>query len=384
MSRDEGIGRRKAAPVLAPTNSTRLHYDDSLISEARLSDSPAASPVFRYTLITAAVIVVIAGLRAAAPLFTPFAMAVFIAVVSLPAVRFLRRLRLPNSLAILGIVLLVAAVLTFFSWIVIQTAVELREELPAYVTRAQELDQTLRARLQGWGVELGPRDYSNLFNQGQMIDFAAAAAREVTAAASVFFLILLFLVFILAESVAIPGKLRQIYGPATAGLASGSVVLAQVQRYLVLKTLISLVTGIVIGTGAALIGVDFALFWGLLAFVLNYVPNIGSVIAAVPAVLVALLQLGVGPAVGLSAVYLSVNMVVGNVVDPIVIGRELRLSPLIVLMSLVFWGWVWGPVGMFLSVPLTIVVRIVLENTESLQRVAKMMGPVEAKPAPAG
>lgn len=322
-------------------------------------------------------IVVIAGLRAAAPLFTPFALAVFIAVVSLPAVRFLRRrLRLPNSLAILGIVVLVAMALAFFSWIVLQTAVELRAELPAYLTRAQELEQSVRTRLLAWGLDLGPRDYSNFFEQERMIDFATSAARGVTSAASVFFLILLFLIFILAESVAIPDKLRLVYGPAPASLASGSVVLAQVQRYLVLKTLISLVTGIVIGIGAALLGVDFALFWGLLAFVLNYVPNIGSVIAAVPAVLVALLQLGVGPALGLSAIYLVVNMVVGNMVDPIVIGRELRLSPLIVLMSLVFWGWVWGPVGMFLSVPLTIVVRIIMENTESLARLAKMMGPV--------
>ncbi|HUG27964.1 MAG TPA: AI-2E family transporter [Gemmatimonadales bacterium] len=337
------------------------------------------SPVFRYTLITAAVIVVIAGLRAAAALFTPFALAVFIAVVSLPAVRFLRRrLRFPSGLAILGIVVLVAVVLAFFSWIVMQTAVELRAELPAYLARAQELEQSVRTRLLPWGLDLGPRDSSNFFEQGRVFDFAATAARGVTSAASVFFLILLFLVFILAESIALPDKLRRVYGPKTSGQASGAVVLAQVQRYLVLKTLISLVTGIVIGAGAALIGVDFALFWGLLAFVLNYVPNIGSVIAAVPAVLVALLQLGVGPALGLSAIYLSVNMVVGNFVDPIVIGRELRLSPLIVLMSLVFWGWVWGPVGMFLSVPLTIVVRIVMENTDSLKRVANMMGPVAA------
>lgn len=378
----------KAAPGLARPFSTPLHYEHSLAREAQLNDSPVpvvTSPVFRYTLITAAVIVVIAGLRAAAALFTPFALAVFIAVVSLPAVGSLRRrLRLPTGLAILGIVFLVTAILAFFSWIVMQTAVELRAELPAYLSRAQELELAIRSRLQGWGLELGPRDYSNLFEQGRVIDFAATAARGVTSVATVFFLILLFLVFILAESVAIPDKLRRIYGPEAGSLASGAAVLAQVQRYLVLKTLISLVTGIMIGAGAALMGVDFALFWGLLAFVLNYVPNIGSVIAAVPAVLVALLQLGVGPALGLSAIYLSVNVVVGNFVDPIVIGRELRLSPLIVLMSLVFWGWVWGPVGMFLSVPLTIVLRIVLESTDSLKRVARMMGPVEERVVPGG
>lgn len=330
-------------------------------------------------MITAAVIVVIAGLRAAAPLLTPFLLAVFIAIVSLPTIQFLRRFRLPTGLAILGVVLLTALLLSFFGWIVIQTAVELRAELPGYVTRVQEIEQTVRARLLGWGLDLGPRDYSTLLEPERVIDLATAAARQVTSAATVFFLILLFLVFILAESVAVPDKLRAVYGPKTASLAGGAVVLKQVQRYLVLKSLISLLTGILIGVAAALMGVDFALFWGLLAFLLNFVPNIGSVLAAVPAVTVALLQLGVGYAIGLGAVFLVVNMAIGNFLDPIVIGRELRLSPLIVLMSLVFWGWVWGPVGMFLAVPLTIVVRIVLEHTESLARVAQMMGPVEER-----
>lgn len=327
---------------------------------------------------------VIAGLRAAAPLLTPFLLAVFIAIVSLPAIQFLRRFRLPTGLAILGVVLLTALVLSFFGWIVMQTAVELRMELPGYVTRVQEIEQTIRARLAGWGLELGPRDFSALFQPERLIDYATLAARQVTSAATVFFLILLFLIFLLAESVAVPEKLRAVYGPGSASLAGGADILRQVQRYLVLKTLISLLTGVLIGVGAALLGVDFALFWGLLAFLLNYVPSIGSVIAAVPAVAVALLQLGVGPAIGLAGIFLSVNVAIGNFLDPIVIGRELRLSPLIVLMSLVFWGWVWGPVGMFLAVPLTIVVRIVLEHTESLAKVAQMMGPVEAKAVTGG
>lgn len=339
--------------------------------------SAQRAAAYRTALAAAAIVVVIAGLRAAAPILTPFALAVFIAVVSLPGLRFLRRFRLPTGVAILGIVLLTAAVLTFFGWIVLRTAVELRTELPGYMTRLQELEQVARARLQGWGVELAPRDYSNLVQPDRLVEMATAAARGVTSTATVVFLILLYLVFILLESVAIPAKLRSVLGAESTGLAGGAAVLGQVQRYLVLKTLISLVTGLAIGTSAALMGVDFALFWGLLAFVLNYVPNIGSVIAAIPAIAVALVQLGLGPALGLTAVYLAVNIVVGNFIDPIVIGRELRLSPLIVLMSLVFWGWVWGPAGMFLSVPLTIVVRIMLEHTPSVAHLAPILGPAE-------
>jgi AI-2 transport protein TqsA len=335
-------------------------------------------------VVTASVIVVIAGLRAAAPLLTPFLLAVFIAVVSLPALRLLQRLRLPTSVAIAGIVVLTGAVLSFFSWIVLVTAAELREELPAYLIRVQELEQAFLARVRAWGLNLGQTRLANLAAPERVLEFATSAARGVTSAVTLLFLLLLYLVFLLAESVAVPSKARAVFGSRSASVAAGATILAQVQRYLVLKTIISLATGTLIGAGAALVGVDFALFWGLLAFVLNYVPNIGSVIAAVPAVAVALLQLGFGHALGLAAIYLAVNMVIGNFIDPIVIGRHLRLSPLIVLMSLVFWGWVWGPVGMFLAVPLTIIVRIVLENTEGLARFAVLLGPAAMRVRPPG
>jgi len=122
--------------------------------------------------------------------------------------------------------------------------------------------------------------------------------------------------------------------------------------------------------------VDFALLWGFIAFALNYVPSIGSIVAAIPALVVALLQFGPGRALALGAIYLVVNFSIGNVADPIIVGRELRLSPIIVLMSLVFWGFTLGLAGMFLAVPLTIALRIVLQSSTSLGRYALLMGPL--------
>lgn len=348
------------------------------------STSGPRAVVYRTTLATAAVVIVIAGARAAAPILTPFALAVFLTAVSLPALQWLRRRGAPTALAILGVVAADALILGFFGWIVLQTAGELRAELPGYIVRLQELEQAVRARLLGWGLDPGPGDYTALAAPQRVLDMVTTVARSVTTALVFLFLILLYLVFILAESVALPDKVRRVLGPQAAGVAMGAAVLIQVQRYLVLKTLISLVTGVLIGSGAALLGVDFALFWGLLAFALNYVPNIGSVIAAIPALLVALLQLGSGTAIILGIIYLVVNLVVGSFADPIIIGRELRLSPLIVLMSLVFWGWVWGPIGMFLAVPLTIALRIGCEHSGQLGWVAALMGPVEGTGAARG
>jgi len=182
----------------------------------------------------------------------------------------------------------------------------------------------------------------------------------------------------LAESVELPAKWRLVFGMNSRGTAGAERALRQVQRYLVLKTLISLATGLCIGLFMWLLELDFALFWGFLAFLLNFIPSIGSVIAAIPAIAVALLQYGPERALLVAAIYLGVNFTLGNVLDPIVVGRQLRLSPLVVLMSLVFWGFTLGLPGMFLAVPLTIAARILMQVSPALARYAMLLGPLPA------
>ena len=151
---------------------------------------------------------------------------------------------------------------------------------------------------------------------------------------------------------------------------------SQVQNYLVAKTAISAATGVVIGMWVGLMGLDFPLSWGLLAFMFNFIPTLGSIFAAVPAVLLALIQPDLGPesAAIIAAGYLAVNVMFGSLLEPTLMGHRLGLSTLVVFISLVFWGWVWGPVGMLFSVPLTMVVKITLENTHEFRWVAVMLG----------
>ncbi len=139
------------------------------------------------------------------------------------------------------------------------------------------------------------------------------------------------------------------------------------------KTYISAATGVLVGSFLSLLGVDFAVLWALVAFLLNYIPNIGSIIAAVPAVLLALIQFGLGAALVTASGYIVVNMVMGNMIEPRLLGRKLGLSTLVVFLSLIFWGWLWGPMGMLLSVPLTMIVKILLENSAQFHSLAKLM-----------
>jgi predicted PurR-regulated permease PerM len=147
-----------------------------------------------------------------------------------------------------------------------------------------------------------------------------------------------------------------------------------VKRYMSIKAMVSLITGVIVYVALKIIGVDYPLLWSLLAFLLNFVPNIGSIIAAVPPVILALVQLGSLSALMVALVYVAINMIVGNWIEPRYMGKGLGLSTLIVFMSLVFWGWILGPVGMFLSVPLTMLLKIAFETSEDTLWISILMG----------
>ena len=151
-------------------------------------------------------------------------------------------------------------------------------------------------------------------------------------------------------------------------------LLSSVNQYIAIKTMVSMATGVIIGLVLWAINLDYWVLWGVLAFLLNYIPNIGSIIAALPAVLLALVQLGPAGAGGVAALYVVVNVVMGNAVEPRFLGKGLGLSTLVIFLSLIFWGWLLGTVGMLLSVPLTMIVKIGLESSDSSRWIALLLG----------
>lgn len=334
------------------------------------------SRIARGALLAACAVIVLAGLRAASSMLAPFLLAAFIAAVSLPALEWLRRKGTRTGLAVLVVVLLNAGLLAFAGWIVVESIVELRLQLPMYIDRTRALEADALRRLAANGLHLGDGYFATLGQPERLLEIAGSAARNVTSFLSLGLLLLLYLVFMLLESVQLPDKWRVVFGANSRGTAGAERALRQVQRYLVLKTLISLATGVSIGVFLFLLDIDFALFWGFLAFVLNFVPNIGSVIAAIPGIVIALLQYGPERAALVAAIYVATNFTLGNVLDPILVGRQLRLSPLVVLMSLVFWGFTLGLAGMFLAVPLTIATRILMQTSPALARYATLLGPL--------
>lgn len=337
------------------------------------------APGARSLVLAACLVIVVAGLRAGAPILLPCALALFLAVLNLPFLFWLHSRRVPRMLAILIAVLINVAVLGVLALVISQAIAELRGALPHYVDRFRTLSDTTVDWLQARRVPVSDWTSLELFSPDNIVNLVSGTLRGIASLLSNAFLVLLIMVFMLLEATIFPAKLQAALGGEEADLSRYRGMIRDVQQYLGIKTAVSLVTGVLIGSWTWLLGLDFPLFWGLVAFLFNYVPNIGSILAAVPAVLLAVLEFGPGRAAMVAAGYLMVNMVLGNLIEPNWQGRRFGISTLVVILSLVFWGWVWGPVGMILSLPLTMILKIALENTEDFRWIAVLLG---GAPAP--
>lgn len=336
----------------------------------------------RTLLLIAALVVIAAGIKAAQTLMVPFLLAVFIATIAATPVFWLERHRVPAWLAIPLVMVGMVAALLGVGALAAQSAAEFLDRLPFYQERLTALVEAVLTRLEPLGVDLTDELLTEHLNPGTALAMAGNALRGLGGVLSDGLFILLAVIFILAEASSFPRKLRAVLRDPDRDMPHFASFAVNVNRYIAIKTTVSVATGVIIGTTLALIGVDFPVLWGLLAFMLNYIPNIGSIIAAVPAVLLALVQLGPAAATLTAAVYVGVNMIMGNGVEPRFMGRGLGLSTLVVFLSLVFWGWLLGPVGMLLSVPLTMTAKIALEANPASAWLALLLGPSDVAPAP--
>lgn len=339
----------------------------------------------RALVMAASLVVLVAGLRIGAPILVPVALSTFLAITLMPAVSWLSRRRVPTLAAILLVVLTTFAALGGIVSIATQSINQMRLAFPRYQAQFSVLQESLLATLRQRGLEIPLSFDTSWISPARVMDFASGALVGLAGFMSSVALVLLITVFILIEANGFPAKIRTALGLPDLNLDRFTKISDEVQRYLAMKTVISLATGALVGVWVWILGLDFPIFWGLLAFLLNYVPNVGSILAAIPPVLLALVQLGPKGALLAGVGYVVVNMVLGNMIEPSLMGRSLGLSPLAVILSLVFWGWVWGAIGMLLSVPLTMIIRIMLEHSPEHRWIAVLLGPTPSGAlAPAG
>lgn len=332
---------------------------------------------------TAAVVIIVAGMRAAQSLVVPFLLAGFVSIIFAQPLIWLRSKGVPTWLALVIIIIAIACLGLFFAVVIGDSIATFTDNLPFYQARIEGIMESLQGWLEHIGVEIPADILSSYLDVGAIMRIAAGMLAGIGNLLTNGFMIILTVIFILLEAVSLEPKFRVALHHSETRITHLQSLTHNINKYMGIKTLTSLATGIVVTVWLAIIGVDFPMLWGLLAFLLNYVPSIGSIIAAIPAVLLAFIQLGVWPAILAAIGYLVVNNVIGTFLEPRIMGRGVGLSALVVFISLVFWGWVLGPVGMFLSVPLTMIVKLILNENEATRGLAVLLGsdvPAESEP----
>ena len=345
----------------------------TLESQSRMRDT---------VVIIAGFLIIMVWMRYAQGLIVPFLLALFIAIIAATPVNWLKNKGLPVSLAVMLVIVVGIALGVFLTLILSSSVDQFSQSLPEYQTRLRRLASGLLNWLAAHGMDV-PKSGGilNVIDPGQAMGYANSLMSSLGGVFGNAFLILFTVLFMLLESGSFPQKIIAIYGSRSAMVLDRyNEVIKSTRQYLSVKAVLSLVTGVLVGAGTALIGLDFAILWGFFAFALNFIPNIGSIIAAVPAVLLSLVQLGTTETMGVILVYLTANIVIGNIVEPRYMGEKVGLSTLVVFLSLVFWGWLLGLVGMLLSVPLTMTVKFAAQASDETRWLGILLGPGSEAP----
>lgn len=331
------------------------------------------STVGKFMLSIAAFIIIVAGIKAAEAIMVPFLLSVFIAVLCAPFLIFLQNKKIPTGIAIFIIIFIMIVSGFLLSGFVGSSLHAFSDQLPEYQLRLESVSLNVVKSLNQVGFNLPETNWGTFFDPGIAMKLVSQTLTAFGNLMTNAFLIVLTVVFILTEMSVFKSKMYAISKNKESSQAMLEKFLNNVNRYMAIKSWMSLLTGIVITVWLWVLGVDHPVLWGLLAFLLNFVPNLGSILAAIPAVLLALIQLGPSIALLTAGGYVLVNVVVGNILEPRFMGKGLGLSTLVVFLSLVFWGWTLGLVGMLLSIPLTMAVKIGLETRKETEWVGILL-----------
>ena len=323
----------------------------------------------------AAVIVVIYGMQMAKILLVPFLIAAFLALITVRPMLWLQKNRVPSFLAAMIIVSAIMLVMAVVGTILGSSIAEFTAALPGYQARLDVIvDRVFEFIVEHLNGDTSMESLADMVDPGWAMGLVAGILNSLKDVLTNTFLIIFTMIFMLLEASSVGTKLKAAFGRSAETLEGPRVFLQNLGRYLGIKTIVSFATGICAGLLTWGLGLDFPLLWAMLAFLLNYVPTIGSIIAAVPAVLLALVQLGPGAASATAIGFAGINVVFGNIIEPRLMGYGVGISPLVVFLGLVFWGWVFGPVGMLLSVPLTMTLKLALESDPRTRWVAILIG----------
>ena len=341
------------------------------------------SPFVKALLVLACLVVLMAGIKAASTIMVPFFLSIFIAIACSPIIHWTSRFGVPKWLSLTLVILLIVVFGFLLAGLVGQSLTEFRENLPQYRTQLDSEFSWIVEKLAQYNIHINRELIASHLDPATAMSVATNFISGMGGVLSNLFLILLTVIFMLFEADSIPRRLHIALADPDMKLQHIDRFIRSVNSYLAIKTVVSLGTGLIIGITLYAMNIDHFMLWAVLAFMLNFIPNIGSIIAALPAVLIAFVQYGLASAGFVALAFVLVNTIMGNMVEPRLMGRGMGLSTLVVFLSLIFWGWLLGTVGMLLSVPLTMVVKIALESRDETKWLAVLLSSEGEKTTPA-
>lgn len=344
---------------------------------SKITDEDYRSIPLNATLALAALAIIIGGMKLGADLLVPLLLALFIAVVCTSPVQWLHHKGLNLRAAVCITLLVLVAFVLLIGVLVVNSFGTFIEALPDIEARLYEHYWSILNRLAAHGFAFSPDELGQLFDMDKDASWVPMILGELGNLFMQSVVVALLVVFMLFETLSFRSKMSSALENPAPSLKRFSEFSLTLKRYLAVKTVISLITGVLVWLACVILGVGFPLLWGVLAFALNFIPNIGSALAAVPPVLLLLVSQdgGVFQAFLLAMAYLVINFVLGNLIEPRVMGRALGLSSFVAFLSLVVWGWIFGVVGMLLSVLLTMTLKIALDSHPQTRWMAHLLGP---------
>jgi predicted PurR-regulated permease PerM len=335
-------------------------------------------PKTHVLVIMAALVIIVFGISQAQSVLVLLLVSVFLAVLGTPPVLWLERKKVPNAVAVLAVIAAMIAVLFVIGALVGASLASFSASLPQYQSRLEEQMLALKGLLASKGITITDKVLLDSINPAAVMSLTAGLLSGLSSTLSSIVLILLTVLFILLEVSGFPAKLRASPGDSEKFLPRFTAFVDNLQRYVVIKTVISMTTGVLVAIWMVILGVEFPVLWGFLALLLNYVPNIGVVIAAIPAALFTAIQIGPGRAALVVAGYLAINFIVGTAIEPKVVGKGVGLSTLVVFLSLILWGTLLGLIGAVLCIPITMTLKFLLEVNEETRWMGVWLGPPKA------
>ncbi len=339
------------------------------------------SPIVRYVLAAAAIVIVVFGLKYSSDVLAPIFFAATLAILFTPMLRWLEKRGLPSGLALLVMVLGLGGFIVFMVIILTASVQQLALRLPVYQELLQKRIDALGTVLGNIGIDV--QATLNSFVTSSSIAIAKGAINITlgvlgSSVSIVFFLFLLFLM--LAESKSIATKFQTSLQTGNNFVILLGSYTKQIQKQYRIQAMSNLLSAVAILVELLLFRVDFAIVWGFLAFILGFIPNVGLLLACTPAIIIALILYGWGTALAILAIGIALNAAMDNAVTPRIMGKGLNLPVLLVFLSFLFWSWVFGFIGALLAIPATLFVKTLLQGRQETRfLVALLSGKVDSE-----